>query len=397
MRIGLSLLDRYVLKTSLVATLVLLFGLTAVLWLTQALKEIDLVTGKGQTILMFLSVTALAIPTLLAGIAPVALFAGTLYTLNKLNSDSELIVMSAAGMRPAKLLKPFLILTFIVSAFVAWMTLSVIPNDYRILRDLITKIRADFVSNIAKEGQFITLDAGITFHYREKRGQTLLGIFFQDGRDQGKTTIYLAERGESVEVDGNAFLLLEKGSVQRQSAGRSETSIITFDSYALNLAALAGDGGEGSGDKVIYKPRERSTQQLLGVDPNEGYYQIQRGRFRAELNNRFSAPLYPLAFMLLAFAALGGPKTTRQGRGLAIQAAILIVSSVRIAGYMAWSASVSSMTATILMYAIPVLACLGAILVIVRGDDVFAPIGDRVTQLIETAMARLPLPRAMRS
>ena len=69
--------------------------------ITQALRELDLLTGKGQTILVFLTVTGLSLPALVTVISPVALFIATIYTLNKLNSDSELIVMSAAGMAAA--------------------------------------------------------------------------------------------------------------------------------------------------------------------------------------------------------------------------------------------------------------------------------------------------------
>jgi lipopolysaccharide export system permease protein len=388
-RLRIGLIDRYVFKMAAVATVVLLFGLTAVLWITQALREVDLITGKGQTIIIFLTITVLAIPTLLAGIAPVALFAGTLYTLNKLNGDSELIVMTAGGLRPAQLLKPFIALTALVCAFVAWMTMIIIPQDYRLVRDLVTKIRADFVSNIAKEGQFITLDQGITFHYREKQGDVLLGIFFQDGRDQGKTSVYIAERGRTVEVEGNSFMMLDKGSIQRTTQGRTDASIITFDSYALNLSSLGGDGGDGSGDKVIYKPRERPTGELIFPDTSDAYYKIQQGRFRAELHNRLSAPLYPIAFMLIAFAALGEARTTRQGRGAAIQAAILIVSATRIGGYMAWSASVSSPKAVLVMYGLPIFAILCAGVVITRGSRVLDPITSRVMGIIDAVIERL--------
>ena len=70
----LNRLDRYILKIAAVATIVLLVGLTGVIWVTQALREVDLITGKGQTIMIFFTVTLLSLPALIAGIAPVALF-----------------------------------------------------------------------------------------------------------------------------------------------------------------------------------------------------------------------------------------------------------------------------------------------------------------------------------
>lgn len=367
MRFG--LLDRYIFKIVTTATFAGLVGLTAVIWITQSLKELDLVTGKGQTIIVFLLVTLTTLPALIAGIAPVALFAATLYTLNRLNGDSELIVMNAAGVAPHRLLKPFVVLTVLVTLLVAWMTISIIPGSYKTLRDLITKVRADFVSNIVKEGQFAQLDAGITFHYRERNGQTLQGIFLQDRRDANKTSIYIAERGQTAEVEGLSLLLLERGSVQRQSPNSTDSSIVAFDRYAVNFAMLGGDSDSDGNDggKVVYKPRERSLDALLFADKNEGYYKLQSGRFRAELHNRLSAPLYPIAFMLIAFAALGEAKTTRQGRGFAMQMAVVMVSIVRLGGYAAWSASVRTAYAVPVMYAFPIIASLVSLWLIMYG------------------------------
>lgn len=377
------LLDRYIFKTVLLWAVALLVGLTSVIWITQALRQVDLVTGKGQTVLIFFTVTLFSLPALIAGIAPVALFAATLYTLNKLNGDSELIVMNASGIAPARLLRPFVFMAMLTTLLVAWMSISVIPASFRSLRDLVTKIRADFVSNIVKEGQFATLDAGITFHYREKSGDTLLGIFLQDRREEGKTSIYIAERGQTADVEGASFLILEKGSVQRQNPGANDSSLVVFDRYALNLSLLGGGDEEGAseGGKIVYKPRERTTLDLLAPDPSSTYYQIQAGRFRAELHNRLSSPIYPFAFMLIAFAALGQARTTRQGRGAAIQSAVMLVSLVRIAGYAAWSASVRTKLAVPVMYALPLLSCAISIAIILHGHrlrPLVSPVGDRI-------------------
>jgi lipopolysaccharide export system permease protein len=339
---------------------------------TQALREIDLLTGKGQTIYIFFTVTLLSLPALIAGIAPVALFMATVYTLNRLNGDSELIVMNAAGIAPRRLTRPFVVLTIATSILVAWMSISVMPAGFRALRDLITLIRADFVANIVKEGQFVTLNSGVTFHYRERQGDALLGIFMQDRRDPAQSAVYIAERGRTVEAEGSSFLMLEKGTIQRETKKSDTTSIISFERYALNLSSLSGDPtggpGEGDGDGTIYKPRERTTWALLNQDPNEPYYQIQAGRFRAELHNRLSAPLYPIAFMLMAFAALGEARTTRQGRALAIQSAVLLVAAVRIGAYAAWTSSVRSELATAMLYILPLAAIACSLGLIVYGQ-----------------------------
>ena len=103
-------IERYIFRTAALAFLAGLSALTAIIWVTQALRQFDLLTSKGQTILIFFTMTGLTLPSLIAIIAPVALFAGVLFCLNRLNGDSELVVMSAAGISPARLLRPFALL-----------------------------------------------------------------------------------------------------------------------------------------------------------------------------------------------------------------------------------------------------------------------------------------------
>ncbi|HZH50373.1 MAG TPA: LPS export ABC transporter permease LptF [Microvirga sp.] len=363
-----TLLERYILKIAFSAFAACLVALTGVIWITQALRELDLLTGKGQTLFIFLTVTGLSLPALITVISPVALFLATIYALNKLNSDSELIVMSAAGMRPARLLRPFLVLGAFVCLVVGIITVYVMPASFQEMRNLVTKIRADFVATMAKEGQFITLDNGITFHYRERSGDALLGIFMEDQREKDKSIVYLAERGQTVEANGQAYLVLEKGSVQRKEPNSRDSSIVAFERYAVDLSAFNQDG-EG---EIVYKPRERGTAQLLFPDKNDVFYQYQEGRMRAELHDRLSSWLYPLAMMAIAFAALGDPRTTRQGRGLAIAAAVLAVVVMRIAGFAASSAVVRSQAAVVAVYAVPLMSLAVSLALVLHGPAVRA-------------------------
>src|SRR5215468_7611818 len=65
--------DRYIFRTTFGAFLLVLISLTTVIWLTHALREIDLMTGQRQTVLTFLGITSLLIPMLVLVIAPISL------------------------------------------------------------------------------------------------------------------------------------------------------------------------------------------------------------------------------------------------------------------------------------------------------------------------------------
>jgi len=66
-----TLIERYIFRTAASAFLAALGILTAVIWLTQAMKDFDLMTTKGQSLIVFFHVTSLIIPSLVMVIAPI--------------------------------------------------------------------------------------------------------------------------------------------------------------------------------------------------------------------------------------------------------------------------------------------------------------------------------------
>jgi lipopolysaccharide export system permease protein len=362
-----TLIERYLFKNAFAAAFVTLTVLAGVVWLSQAVREFDLVTTKGQSLIIFLTVTGLSFPSLIAIIAPVSLFIAILYTLNRLNGDSELIVMSASGLSPFGILRPFLVLSLVIAGLVAVLTLWIMPQSFMVLRDVVTKIRADVVSNIVREGQFTQLDKGIIFHFREKSGPALMGIFIQDRRDPERTAIYVAERGQTIEAGGQSYLLLENGSVQRENKVNPIPQIVTFQRYAFDLSQFASEA-----QSVYAKPRERTTWQLFDVPDAENLSPAQIGRIKAELHDRITAPIYALAFGMIGFAALGVARTTRQGRGLAMAAAVASVLGLRIASFALSSLMIRFPVLTPLAYLMPISVLLIAVFIGCGGTGLLA-------------------------
>src|SRR5436305_15047878 len=204
--------DRYIFRTTFGAFLLILISLTAVIWLTHALREIDLMTSQKQTILTFIGITGLLIPMLILVIAPLALVVAVGHTLNRLNTDSEIVVMNASGMSPRRIFRPFLTTTLVVSVLVLGVSAYLAPKGLRELRNWATKVKADFVINIIQPGRFITIERGLTFHIRERRSDgQLLGILINDRRVANERVTSLSESGEIVETSSGTFLLLRKG------------------------------------------------------------------------------------------------------------------------------------------------------------------------------------------
>ncbi len=355
-----SIFERYVFRTTLGAFLTGLGLLTGVVWLAIALRQVDLMATKGQTLWIFLAVTGLTIPSLVMVIAPIAIFIAVLFTLNKLNGDSELVVMCATGMSGLRLLTPFAFLAIFGTGLVAATSLWAMPASFREITTQLTRIRADMLTRVIKEGQFVYLDNGFVFHYRERAPNgDMRGLFIQDRRESGKTQTYIAEAGRTIELGAQNYLVLEKGSIQRQADDSLDPAIIVFERYAIDLAQFSPE------DSGPLRPRERTTLELLRRDPDEPLVRANPGRFRQELHERFLNPLFALVFTMIAFAALHQPKTTRQGRGVAIAVAIGIALSLRIAGFGTSAMLVRSESAIWISYGLPLAAFVLALMYVV--------------------------------
>ena len=187
-------ISRYIFRTTFGAFLVVLVSLTAVIWVTQALRDIDLMTNQGQTILVFVGITGLIIPLLVLVIAPIALLIAVAHVLNKLSTDSEIIVMNAAGMSPWFLFRAFMSVAIVVSLMVTAISAYFAPKGLRMLRDWLTEVRANVVSTIVQPGRFTSIENGVTIHIRERRSNgQLLGIFLDDRRNPAERITVLAE------------------------------------------------------------------------------------------------------------------------------------------------------------------------------------------------------------
>src|ERR1700691_5835174 len=90
-------LSSYVLMELLGPVAVLTLLLTSVIWLISILPLLDLVINRGQSAPTFLYLIILLLPTPLTLIMPFAFFFAVLFTLQRLQSDSELVVMASAG------------------------------------------------------------------------------------------------------------------------------------------------------------------------------------------------------------------------------------------------------------------------------------------------------------
>ena len=353
-----TLFSRYMFRQVANAFIVILLTLTIVVWLATTLKELNLITSQGQGILLFLQMTLLSLPSLMALIAPNAVLMASLYTLDRMNGDSELIVMTSSGAPIWRIGAPLLALASLVSIGILLANVFLTPASMRALRDFVTQVRADLISQVLQPGRFSSPENGLTFHIRDRSlNGDLLGLLVHDERDDKQVMSYLAERGRIITNDEGSYLVMLDGYVHRYNAEGKDRNvqIVAFDQNMLDLSEFA---PKDTTSKDV-RPREMYFSDLVSPDMNDKATQRGYGQIRGELHDRLATPLYPLVFAFIAIALLGHARTTRESRWGQILTAFGIALGLRVAGLTAGNVVPINPWAVLLVYGIP----LGAIVV----------------------------------
>ncbi len=375
-------IDKYIFRTTLASFALVLVSLTGVIWITQALRGIDLMTSQGQTIVTFLGLTSLVIPALVLIIAPIALMIAISHTLNKLATDSEIIVMNAAGLSPIRLFRPFAYATVVVALLVAFIAAYLAPDGMRRIKQWDAEITADVLTNVLQPGRFAQLDQNLTIRIRERQpGGLLVGIFIDDRRDPKERVSIVADHGTVVRSGDGSFLVLEDGNLQRFEVGKREPAMVVFVRYAFDMSKFSQHGDVSLGI------RERYIWELLWPDPDDAVYKALPGQFRAELHDRFLSPIYPFAFAALTFAFLGAPRTTRQSRNFSIGGSIFAVFGLRMAGFACSVLTVKTPVAAMVQYGLTLAAIGIGLWIIVYGLVIEPPAS--VLETVNKSLARM--------
>ena len=335
-------LDRYIFRQLLLALLAVSVGLAALVWLTQSLRFIELVLDRGLSLLVFVELTGLLLPSFFAVILPITTFVVTLFTYVRLSTDRELVVMRAAGLSQWQLARPALLLASLSVGACYALNLWLVPESQAAFRAWQYEIRNQLAAILLQEGVFSSVGDELTVYARSReRDGTLRGILIHDAREKGAPVTILAEAGRITPTPQGPRVTLENG--MRQQIERvppppgappgtppsMRLSVLSFSENSVELARSAQEEGDR-----YRNAQERSLSELLHPDPEERISERDLRRFRAEAHQRLAGPLNALGFSLVALATALTGQFRRQGSGLRLFTGIAVVVGLLATGLM---------------------------------------------------------------
>jgi len=324
-----KLIDRYILKQIIIGFLLVLTSMTVLVWLTQSLRMIDMIVTKGVSVKMFLELTVLVLPNFLQVLFPLALFAVTLFTLIRMQSDKELMVMQAVGMSAAQIMRPVFLLAGILTIISFLFSVYVIPASNRELREMKWQIKNDLSHLLLQEGQFNSFKNGLTLYVRERESNGhVKGVLAYESKKPNQTTILSADNGTVFQEPEGIRVEFHDGVRQEYRADTHQFSILKFEKYTMNFADKGPDSSRAT------DVRELSLGELWQAKKRDFSHKPLWRKHKVELVKRLIQPLYNLTFMfLIIFGVLSGFYSRRgqMGRVNVTVLAALVIQSLALA------------------------------------------------------------------
>jgi len=373
-----KILEQYILRRVVLMFLTALLPVLAIIWTTQVLQRINLVTDSGQSVGSFMVLATMILPTIVATVLPFALVIGITHTLTTMNNDSELAVIDAAG-APRSIIQRPLILFAVGLSFFSFIMMGFVEPAMRVnVRTMIATAYADLLSSVIEEKTFRQIEPGLYVQISERQsGRTMKGLLVADSRDPASELIYYAREG-AVDESGKS-LVMQDGEVQRK-APNGDVTVIRFDRYAFDLSDLSEERGQAR-----FGAKDRGLFYLMDPDPLDERYISKPNDFSAELHRRVSTSFFPLVFALLSLMMCGDARSHREARLHPMASALIMALTLFWASNYLTSLAEASTTFIPLLYLLPLASGGAAAFMLATNRSPKLP--KPISALIDSAMA----------
>lgn len=340
--------DRYLFRVLGIATVFISVTLALVIFLTQSLRQLELVIDSGASGGLFLLLTLLSLPRFFEIILPIALMGAIVFTYHRMTMDSELVVMRAVGVSPRSLARPALWVAGIVMVVVLIMTTWLGPMTMSNMQNMRQIIKAQYSTLLFREGVFNPVN-GLTIFVRDRTlNGDLKGLMIYDSRPQNKAPVtVIAKRGVLVLNEQGQQVIVYDGSRQANDPKTGNLTRLDFARYTIDLPE---DNGPVS--QHWREPDERTLWELFHPDLANIDDQRARRDFLLEAHRRVISPLLAPAFAVIGLVCLLLGPIDRRGMGRRIMVAVISVCLLEGLYIAAFNLSKKSILGLVMMYAL---------------------------------------------
>ena len=269
----------------------ILFAFGLIIWITQAVRLLDLIGEEGNSITTYFLYILSILPKFFSRISIIIFFISFVVTISKFEEHNELRALWFSGLEKKKFINYLLRSTVIFVLILIIIRCFIIPHFSNYSRYLLLNTGVGAIGPLLKQNNFNNPLKKITIYVGKKNQINELEdiILFEDDANIKKTII--AKSGVVINENNKNLLVLVEGSIQEERKDR-KISILDFDKTTLDLSQYS--------KKTVdyYKFNEMFFLELLKKSNNKN--DVQLSNIVGELNDRIVMPLFIPSLVLLA-------------------------------------------------------------------------------------------------
>ena len=269
-------------------SILLAFGL--IIWITQAVRLLELIGEEGNSIKTYFLYILSIMPKFFSRISLIIFFISFVVTITKFEDHNELRALWFSGLEKKKFINYLIKSSIILIAILVIIRCFLVPYFSNYSRYLLLNTGVGAIGPLLKQNNFNNPLKKITIYVGKKNQINELEdiILFEDNADIKKTII--AKSGAVISENNKNLLVLIDGSIQEERKDK-KISILDFDKTTLDLSQY--------NKKTVdyYKFNEMLFFELIKkINKKDDQLPNAVG----ELNDRIIMPLFIPSLVLLA-------------------------------------------------------------------------------------------------
>ena len=269
----------------------ILFAFGLIIWITQAVRLLDLIGEEGNSITTYFLYILSILPKFFSRISIIIFFISFVVTISKFEEHNELRALWFSGLEKKKFINYLLRSTVIFVLILIIIRCFIVPHFSNYSRYLLLNTGVGAIGPLLKQNNFNNPLKKITIYVGKKNQINELEdiILFEDDANIKKTIV--AKSGVVINENNKNLLVLVEGSIQEERKDR-KISILDFDKTTLDLSQYS--------KKTVdyYKFNEMFFLELVKRSNNKN--DVQLSNIVGELNDRIVMPLFIPSLVLLA-------------------------------------------------------------------------------------------------
>ncbi|MGI8813443.1 MAG: LptF/LptG family permease [Pyrinomonadaceae bacterium] len=335
--------------------------LSVILFAQQASRFSDIFFSANIPTTLVWQLTLALVPSVISFTCPMAALVGVIIGLSKMQGDSELVAIRAAGVGNVQITLPLLMLGVVLSGFAFAVNVFGVPIAAAIVRTVALQTAIYKLESPIEPGIFNTELAGYTVYVKD--GDLVAGtwknIFIYNEDDKGTVRLITSKSGR-IDSTGEASELVLDNAVISTIAGSGASEKYTSESIAEFRFAIKTRRGELI-EKLI--SGERSPEEL-GLSQLSTYAESKEGTERTEAQilwqRRIVLSLTPIVFCLLGTAMI--LRFTGRGRGFGIFVALMALIAYFLLAFLGEQLARTGRVSVVVGSLLPLIASVAAIL-----------------------------------